>query len=128
MSRYKWGNLTTSEPSRFIEEIDPKYLEMPAQNERAAFRVQAVRATDVPSLGQQDATTSTDDQESSKPVYGRERKAPGVGTPKPATPFARRPARKSRRTRKNLKRVSSSGKPLEATRNLGRPARTWRRV
>ncbi|MCC6541764.1 MAG: UvrD-helicase domain-containing protein, partial [Flavobacteriales bacterium] len=37
ISRYKWGNLTTSEPSRFIDEIDPKYLEMPAQNERGTF-------------------------------------------------------------------------------------------
>ena len=26
-SRYKWGNLTSCEPSRFIEEIDPKFLE-----------------------------------------------------------------------------------------------------
>jgi DNA helicase-2/ATP-dependent DNA helicase PcrA len=27
-SRYRWGNLITSESSRFIEEIDPKYLEL----------------------------------------------------------------------------------------------------
>jgi len=27
-SRFKWGNLTTAEPSRFIEEIDPKHLEL----------------------------------------------------------------------------------------------------
>jgi DNA helicase-2/ATP-dependent DNA helicase PcrA len=26
-SRYRWGKLTESEPSRFIEEIDPQYLE-----------------------------------------------------------------------------------------------------
>jgi DNA helicase-2/ATP-dependent DNA helicase PcrA len=32
-SRYKWGNLTTSEPSRFIDEIDPEFIEesTPAQ-------------------------------------------------------------------------------------------------
>jgi DNA helicase II / ATP-dependent DNA helicase PcrA len=30
MSRYKWGNLQRSEPSRFIEEIDNKYIELPA--------------------------------------------------------------------------------------------------
>jgi len=30
VSRYRWGNLTHSEPSRFIEEIDPQYLEMPS--------------------------------------------------------------------------------------------------
>lgn len=28
-SRYKWGNLTSCEPSRFIEEIDPKFLDTP---------------------------------------------------------------------------------------------------
>ena len=28
-SRYRWGNLTICEPSRFIEEIDKKYLEFP---------------------------------------------------------------------------------------------------
>nr|MDQ3046406.1 UvrD-helicase domain-containing protein [Bacteroidota bacterium] len=34
-SRYRWGNLVYSEPSRFIEELDPKYLEMPpAPNSR----------------------------------------------------------------------------------------------
>jgi DNA helicase-2/ATP-dependent DNA helicase PcrA len=33
-SRYRWGKLTESEPSRFIEEIDPQYLEYltPAEN------------------------------------------------------------------------------------------------
>ncbi|MCH2235483.1 MAG: UvrD-helicase domain-containing protein [Crocinitomicaceae bacterium] len=30
MSRYRWGNLVTSEPSRFIEEIDSDHLEMAA--------------------------------------------------------------------------------------------------
>jgi DNA helicase-2/ATP-dependent DNA helicase PcrA len=28
-SRYKWGNLTSCEPSRFIEEIDEKYIDFP---------------------------------------------------------------------------------------------------
>jgi DNA helicase-2/ATP-dependent DNA helicase PcrA len=33
-SRYRWGKLTESEPSRFIEEIDSQYLEYltPAEN------------------------------------------------------------------------------------------------
>lgn len=30
VSRYRWGNLTHSEPSRFIEEIDATYIEMPS--------------------------------------------------------------------------------------------------
>jgi DNA helicase-2/ATP-dependent DNA helicase PcrA len=36
-TRYKWGNLVYSEPSRFIEELDPKYLEMPAENSGRLF-------------------------------------------------------------------------------------------
>jgi DNA helicase II / ATP-dependent DNA helicase PcrA len=28
-NRYKWGNLTTSEPSRFIEEVSEKFIEFP---------------------------------------------------------------------------------------------------
>ena len=34
VSRYKWGNLTAGEPSRFIDEIDPKYLQLPALHEQ----------------------------------------------------------------------------------------------
>ncbi len=30
-SRYKWGQLTLSEPSRFIDEIDERYIERPAR-------------------------------------------------------------------------------------------------
>ncbi|MEO9532549.1 MAG: UvrD-helicase domain-containing protein [Crocinitomicaceae bacterium] len=36
-SRYRWGNLITSEPSRFIEEIDPDFLEV-ANPSRGAGR------------------------------------------------------------------------------------------
>lgn len=40
-SRYRWGNLIYSEPSRFIEELDPKYLEMPLEaNSSAMFSEQ----------------------------------------------------------------------------------------
>ncbi len=31
-SRFRWGNIVTSEPSRFIEEIDPSELEMQSTN------------------------------------------------------------------------------------------------
>jgi len=34
-SRYKWGNLTFCEPSRFIDEIDSKYLDMSAIGKNA---------------------------------------------------------------------------------------------
>lgn len=32
-SRYKWGSLITCVPSRFIKEIDPKFVELPPENE-----------------------------------------------------------------------------------------------
>jgi len=32
-SRYKWGNLTYCEPSRFIEEIDSQFLELPLNDQ-----------------------------------------------------------------------------------------------
>jgi DNA helicase-2/ATP-dependent DNA helicase PcrA len=36
-SRYKWGNLTFCEPSRFIDEIDSKYLDMSAVGKNTMF-------------------------------------------------------------------------------------------
>ncbi|MES2593583.1 MAG: UvrD-helicase domain-containing protein [Bacteroidota bacterium] len=33
-TRYKWGNLIYCEPSRFIDEVDSKYLDMPTDNAR----------------------------------------------------------------------------------------------
>ena len=36
-SRYKWGNLIYSEPSRFIEELDEKYVELPQENSGRLF-------------------------------------------------------------------------------------------
>jgi DNA helicase-2/ATP-dependent DNA helicase PcrA len=33
-TRYRWGNLIYSEPSRFIEELDPKHIEMPVDSTR----------------------------------------------------------------------------------------------
>ena len=33
-NRYRWGQLTTSESSRFLDEIDPAYVEMPPVNKR----------------------------------------------------------------------------------------------
>ena len=40
ITRYRWGNLIDSSPSRFIEEIDPKYLEESAAALRAPRWVQ----------------------------------------------------------------------------------------
>jgi DNA helicase-2/ATP-dependent DNA helicase PcrA len=36
-SRYKWGNLTYSQPSRFIDEISPEWLDKPEVKEQPKF-------------------------------------------------------------------------------------------
>ncbi len=36
-SRYKWGNLIYSEPSRFIEELDEKFIELPSEKPSGLF-------------------------------------------------------------------------------------------
>jgi DNA helicase-2/ATP-dependent DNA helicase PcrA len=36
-TRYRWGNLIYCEPSRFIEEVDPQYLDMPVSNNDRMF-------------------------------------------------------------------------------------------
>ncbi len=116
VSRYKWGNLTASEPSRFIDEIDPQYLEMPKQVERTSFFGGSDRST--PPWARKAATYDkpADERIASRPVYGRERSAPGIARPAPRPAAAPAPAAPER---KNLKRVSSSGTPLEATNTLG---------
>ena len=36
-TRYRWGNLIYCEPSRFIEEVDAKYLDMPSESSSRLF-------------------------------------------------------------------------------------------
>jgi DNA helicase II / ATP-dependent DNA helicase PcrA len=126
VSRYKWGNLTASEPSRFIDEIDPKYLEMPRQLDRSQS-LGFDRSTPPWARQNKDANRSTTGEEQSgKPVYGRERQAPLMGTPpqRQSGPPQGRPMNSPPTPvqRGNLKRISHSGRPLEATNSLGAPA------
>jgi DNA helicase-2/ATP-dependent DNA helicase PcrA len=117
MSRYKWGNLTASEPSRFIDEIDPKYLEMPSSSQRSAGFAQQAAPRGTPPWAQRPRTADTPAEErASKPVYGREKRAPLP--PPERRPTAPEPAPMAR----NLKRISPGGTPAEATRSLGAPA------
>ena len=44
-SRYKWGNLTYCEPSRFIEEIDSQFLELPAVDQDITMGRSAIQKT-----------------------------------------------------------------------------------
>ena len=123
ISRYKWGNLTASEPSRFIDEIDEKYLELPKQNERAAWGgFGAARETArgvVPGTPPWARKATNDrpaaDTESGRPVYGREKRAPLPH--RPAAPQRSAPAPTPKPGK--LKRIAADGKPLEATSSLG---------
>ncbi|HRH38829.1 MAG TPA: ATP-dependent helicase, partial [Flavobacteriales bacterium] len=126
VSRYKWGNLTASEPSRFIDEIDPKYLEMPRQTERSSFfggfDRNADRGTSKTPPWARNAPgyeKRSEDRDASRPVYGRERTAPTIGKPTARPVPQTRTPPSTAPERKNLKRVSTSGAPLEATSTLG---------
>ncbi|MCW5899289.1 MAG: UvrD-helicase domain-containing protein [Flavobacteriales bacterium] len=114
MSRYKWGNLTAGEPSRFIDEIDEKFLEMPKANDRVGFG--AARGT--PPWARKNVGFGPNPGEfaSGKPVYGREERAPV--SPRPNAP-QRRPGPPTSPKPGKLKRITSEGRPLEATSSLG---------
>jgi len=40
-NRYRWGDLNMCEPSRFLEEIDPRFIEMPTSNRGRHFQMKA---------------------------------------------------------------------------------------
>ncbi|MEZ5082171.1 MAG: 3'-5' exonuclease [Bacteroidales bacterium] len=49
-NRYRWGNLTICEPSRFIDEIDPQYLEFPKKAQVINKTGEPVSKTFMPSM------------------------------------------------------------------------------
>ena len=100
-SRYRWGNLTSAEPSRCIDELDATYLELPSRH----------------------TTAWRDDTPSSPPWKSRSGSFGNGSTTgrKPAAPAqARTTAIPS--ARKNLKRIAADGAPVEATSTLGHAA------
>ncbi|MEZ4807142.1 MAG: 3'-5' exonuclease [Flavobacteriales bacterium] len=110
MSRYKWGNLTAPEPSRFIDEIDPRFLDLP--NERSGF-AELARPTTPPWARAKKSPGTAHDQQSGRPVYGRERTAPVIGKERAApSPTPTKPG-------KNLKRITETGRPMETTSTMG---------
>lgn len=89
LSRYKWGNLQRSEPSRFIEDIDEKYIELPSDfGDPVSFGYQSFQ----PSSNK--TNTGFTPRYNPKPT-GNESKANPTIIQKPVTP-------------KNLKRVSAT--------------------
>ncbi len=52
-NRYRWGNLTFCEPSRFLEDIDPVYIEMPKQKRIPQQPVENRETNSEPTIQQQ---------------------------------------------------------------------------
>jgi DNA helicase-2/ATP-dependent DNA helicase PcrA len=99
-SRYKWGTLQSAEPSRFLQEIDKKYLQLPSRHEMPAFERN--------SFTERNSTARTHSP-TRQPFQERTRTA---ATAAPAPPPGKR----------NLKKITSNGSPLEATSTLGEAA------
>lgn len=98
-SRYKWGNLQSAEPSRFLQEIDQKYLVLPGRQEWSGFSPR-------PSFAERNGFAARPAARGQRPTL-KEREKPAV--PAPAT------------GRRNLKRISPGGKPMEATGTMDAP-------
>lgn len=65
-TRYRWGNLIYCEPSRFIEEVDTSYLEMPTESNNRMFGNEEVY-TSRPKL----VTNKTKETYVQRPVIGK---------------------------------------------------------
>ncbi|MCW3086376.1 MAG: family ATPase [Bacteroidetes bacterium] len=89
-TRYKWGNLIYSEPSRFIEELDPKYLDIPAENHGRMFG---------------------DEEYSSKPKIN-------ISSSKPKETFVQRPVMGKKLVKINSAAKNTSDFDTESLRNL----------
>ncbi len=100
VSRYKWGTLQGAEPSRFIQEIDPKYVQLPGRSELHNFS----RGT---SFAERNGFAPRPPAPVQKRTAFTER-----GTPARSIPSAPEGKR-------NLKKITASGAPLEATATLG---------
>ncbi len=121
MSRYKWGNLTQGEPSRFIEEIDAKYLELPRRYEASLFGERSTTSS-----WSRPGNISTRPTASGT-VYSREPRSAAPAPKVSHSPMQQRPAAQQSPAidptkRKSLKKISSTGAPMEATNTLGQAA------
>ncbi|MGV9012152.1 MAG: ATP-dependent helicase [Flavobacteriales bacterium] len=100
-SRYKWGTLQSAEPSRFLQEIDQKYLELPSRHEMPSFG----RG---PSFAERNGFVER----------------PAAAAAAGRAPLQERPRSVTRSTaplpaKRNLKKIDPAGAPLEATSTLG---------
>lgn len=110
MSRYKWGHLTSSEPSRFISEIDPQYLELPGMPRYS----DPWPATDRSTPPWERRTVGFDAPPPTRRpmgLGGEQRRTAPPPAPRPTAPATPPPGR--------LKRIATDGRPMEATSTLG---------
>jgi DNA helicase-2/ATP-dependent DNA helicase PcrA len=107
VTRYRWGQLSYSEPSRFIEEIDQEYLDMPSEPKQTSSR-----------------SFDFDDERSSfqrKPSFGSPRTSSSSNSaspsfPKPKPKIENQPAPTPILPPPNFKKVSRvSGAPTAAS-------------
>ena len=87
-TRYRWGNLIYCEPSRFIDEVDAKYLDMPSENSGRLF---------------------ADEEYSSKPK---------LSTGRPKETFVQRPVIGKKLVKINAASKNTSDFDTESLRNL----------
>lgn len=66
MSRYKWGNLVQCEPSRFLEEIDPKFID--ASGNMGGMSMPGSRSRFQSPMKKQAGTSTTPTSSSGKPM------------------------------------------------------------
>lgn len=78
-SRYKFGQLIHSEPSRFLEELDPQFLEEEGGREKSAYEGEHEKTTDRRSKGNGKEQGSTPPKEKLKKV--QKGGSAGGGTP-----------------------------------------------
>jgi DNA helicase-2/ATP-dependent DNA helicase PcrA len=100
-SRYKWGTLQSAEPSRFLQEIDQKYLDLPTRHEMPSFS-RGTSFAERNGFSERPARTAPAQR---APLQERTRTATASTAPSPA--------------KRNLKKIDAAGAPLEATSTLG---------
>lgn len=99
LTRYRWGNLTHCEPSRFIDEIDQKYVELPPAPKENAF----------------DDDWDTPKNLRAKPFFGKKDNLFEEQTPKKKTPASHPEPPPVKR---NLVKIDEKTAPSNASSNI----------
>jgi DNA helicase II / ATP-dependent DNA helicase PcrA len=87
-SRYKWGQLTLSEPSRFIDEIDERYVERPARAKWNRLSEDAQPKTAKPSYPPKQVKSTQSEPAKQTPPVGNFKKVGSYQKDAPVPPVA----------------------------------------